>query len=200
MRPFLADNDIVYHKLEVVSATPRRKSKTKYVGRAHRGRLLRYLIADGNPFATSASMVRRSLLLDNGGMWEAPRGDAIDDFDLWLRLASDARLRVRFVDRRLGFYEVSGVNISASSRQKYIRYRRLFRRQLAILPGMYRTLANSHFEYILGRYALKLGMDDRAILHLRRVRLDVSPGKFLSAWMRIAIVRIGTLINCHRIE
>lgn len=176
------DADIIYHRLEVVySKDAVLKLRKNYVGKSFNHPLLFSMISKGNPFATSATAVRRSMVTALGGMWEAGTCDAIDDFDLWLRLAAELSPRVKYIPKSLGYYEVSDDNISAFSQKQYVRHRRLFRRQQFILPQKYKKIAGSEFEYILGVYALKLGLRRRALYHFCAISPWVAPKHFVYA-------------------
>lgn len=182
--------DIVYHQLRVVHTdAAHARSKFQFVGRRFTPPLLTSMIAEGNPFATSATAIRRKIVADLGGMWEAKTGDAIDDFDLWLRVVAQRSPRVVFVAEALGYYEISNNNISAFSKKQYIRHRRLYRRQQIVLPKSHRSFARSHFEYALGSYALKLGMTRRALNHFSRIDPFVTPRKFVYAAVKYVLAR-----------
>ena len=188
LKEMLSDADIVHHKLEIVySNNAQVRRKQKVVGQKSRRNLLRGLISQGNPFATSATTVRRKLVNEVGQMWEAPTGDAIDDFDLWLRLAAQCNPRVKFLDQSMGYYEVSDNNISAFGRKQYIRHRRLYRRQLSILPENIKEYALSNFAYSLGCYALRLGMLTRAAYHFSCMKIHLTPRKCCYAVIKFLI-------------
>lgn len=188
----LAGSDIVYHKLKVVHTSHRRHATQRpYVGRRYRTPVINDMISRGNPFAMSGTVVRRQLVLSSGGMWEAASGDAIDDFDLWLRLAYDPDVRISYIDRALGYYEVSDDNISATSVKQYIRHRRLYQRHLRLMPPGFRPFARAHFEYTLGSFALRLGLTRRALLHFTRVDPRISRKKFIYGLMKYILHRFG---------
>lgn len=169
------DDDIVYHQLKV-----ERADKSMALKPAH-GSLLgapfrvadpvMHMIRFGNPLATSATIVRRELLIRIGGF--NTTHDLIDDFDAWLRLAN-MRVRFRLIPRALGAYSVGGEQLSKVSTRQYQRYKNLFYYQLTVLPDHYRDHALSNFNYLLGSYALQLGQPG-ARDHFHKISITKEP-------------------------
>lgn len=99
----LAECDVVYHPLIKVPSTSKFKG-----GRFARSRPLRHPVFDdllrrGNVIPNSSAVVRRSTLLQVGGLNESVTLRSWEDFDLWLRIAQVSD-NFRFVDTALGFY------------------------------------------------------------------------------------------------
>lgn len=169
--------DVLYHRLEVRyedSCIPSRRVHGTHVGSPLRGKdLLEGFIRWGNPLATSGVTMRRALLLEHGGF--SSTVNSLEDFDLWLRLASVGS-RFLYVQSTLGVYWVHAGSISSSGAlEDYERYKRLYTRQLGLLPSRFRPLAESSFGYVLARKARQAGMTAAAAEHFQMVRPTLTP-------------------------
>jgi glycosyltransferase involved in cell wall biosynthesis len=71
----------------------------------------RDLLFKGNSISTSATVVRRQKFLDVDGFSEDMRFTAVEDYDLWLRLAR-AGCRIEYLHKILSVYRDWGQNIS----------------------------------------------------------------------------------------
>jgi glycosyltransferase involved in cell wall biosynthesis len=172
-------SDVVYHQLQRRGPS----AEGKVLGRPLAARdPLAGMLADGNPLATSAVLVRRHCLETMGGFDEDPRLASVEDFDLWLRLAA-AGARFRFVQTSLGFYWQGGDQISRFDADQYDRQNALFLKHQQSLPVPYRAMAKSHFSYLLGSYGLALGRADAAS-HLRQVVLRYGLIKWFKAFLK----------------
>jgi glycosyltransferase involved in cell wall biosynthesis len=100
--------DLVCHGEDWISenAAPRRM----FYGPAARATYAS-LLFNGNCISTSAVTVRRQALLRVGAFREEPRFVTAEDYDLWLRLASDGA-RIGFVREILGEYRIHDANAS----------------------------------------------------------------------------------------
>lgn len=184
LRAELADDrDIVYHPLRVERADHDGHAKPPHG--ADIGEPLRttdpigHMIRFGNPLATSGTTVKRELMLDIGGFDESRELASVEDFDAWLRLASKGA-RLHFLSEPLGAYWVGSDQISTFNVRQFERQRHLFRRQLTLLPEQYRARARSNFAYLLGSYALALGLPD-AQSYFRDLQLTKEPLRWLKA-------------------
>ena len=71
----------------------------------------RDLLFNGNSISTSATVVRQQKILEVDGFSEDMRFVAVEDYDLWLRLAR-AGCRIEYLHKILGVYRDWGQNIS----------------------------------------------------------------------------------------
>ena len=189
------DADVVYHPLRIDRGVNRRSSwlhRSEFVGFPVRGTdVVAHMIRRGNPVATSGATVRRAALLSIGGFTEQRDRAAVEDFDCWLRLAAQGQ-RFKFLPDVLGGYWFGGGNISVNAPLQYQRYRKLFEQQLQELPSKYFNEANSHFNYVLGIQAAKLGLQDQ-YTHFAQVRPRFGLGRWLkSRWMLASHQHGGT--------
>lgn len=105
------------------------------------------LLLEGNCLATSAIVVRRSLLTACGNFSANPAYATAEDYDLWLKLAR-AQAKISLIDDILGAYRFHGANTSSSRV-------RLAKATLAVLKA--HTLELRGFEWLLRiRLALKM--------------------------------------------
>jgi len=177
------DQDIVYHPLRVERAD--HDSAAKPAHGAEIGEPLRtddpvwHMIRFGNPLATSGTTVKRELMMAIGGFDESRELASVEDFDAWLRLAARGA-RLRYIPEALGAYWVGSDQISTFNARQFERQLHLFRRQLALLPARYRARARSNFGYLLGSYALDLGLP-KAQAYFRDLQLTQEPLRWLKA-------------------
>jgi len=150
-----AGADIVYHDLYIAHSSRHgwrfRRARTSPLPSP----AYKYLIDRGNVLTNSSVVVRRSLLLDIGGLSEDPALIAWEDFDCWLRLAkvTDKFERLR---EPLGWYWVGGGNLTSPLRTI---------RNLERMRSMYLcTERGDSSEHLPGWYHYGMG---RAHFHLR---------------------------------
>jgi glycosyltransferase involved in cell wall biosynthesis len=154
--------DLVYHKLRVTRSSQdddlNRPAHNPTLGDATRtADPVRHMLKFGNPIPTSACVVRRELLDKIGGFEESRALSSVEDFDAWLRMCSHGA-RLKFLPEVLGAYWIGSDQISTFNEQQMERQENLFRRQMEMLSGEHRKLAASNFGYLLGSYAIKLGL------------------------------------------
>lgn len=150
------DVDLLYHSLRVVTAAglTRVVDRRDVVGEQLRGDGLRHLALFGNPVPNSAAVVRRSLLLQIGGICEDR--SIIEDFDTWLCLL-ESGARIRYLNQILGNYWVGEDNISAFCRRQIDMHISLFKRHLPRFDPQLQAIAQSCHNYIIGSMFLQLG-------------------------------------------
>ncbi len=102
------------------------------------------LLFRGNCLSTSATVVRRRLVLDVGGFSEELRINGVEDYDLWLRLAK-AGGRFTYLHEPLGVYRVHplGVTSRIEEHRDHV---------LAVLDAHYQQWTNRSLRY---RYAMR---------------------------------------------
>ncbi|MBT1072530.1 glycosyltransferase family 2 protein [Pelotalea chapellei] len=114
--PLTNHNDVVYHACDVYSPGGKRLRRKK--SRQVTVPAFVDLMTRGNALITSSVCVRRDLLATSGGFIEDKTFIAIEDYDLWLRLALKTE-RFHFLSEPLGAYWADDENISGMS-EKYI--------------------------------------------------------------------------------
>ena len=89
--------------------------------------LYRSMLMDGNCLSPSATVVRRSLLVDNALFFnEAAEYAIVEDYDLWLRLAAFGA-NIGFIDDVLGDYIVDGGNMIGDTERLICNLEHLYR-------------------------------------------------------------------------
>lgn len=88
------------------------------------------------------------------------------------------------VPEPLGWYWVGCDQISTFSQVQYARQRNLFKKQLELLPSAYRARAKSNFNYLLGSYALDLGLPG-AGEHFNHISLSLEPVRWAKAKIKL---------------
>lgn len=145
--PRLGEADFIYHDFAIEGDSGPRKIGKR--SRQLHPPAFADLMTVGCSIVTSSVCVKRSLLEEAGGFAEEKELVAIEDFDLWLRIA---RLTERFLHLPLplGVYWVDDANISSFS-QKYIdRESRVCSRYLAYLDPEDRREAEVLLAYKTG--------------------------------------------------
>jgi glycosyltransferase involved in cell wall biosynthesis len=157
--------DVVYHDLyfaKTASSRPRLRRASTW---ALNSPVFSDLLERGNALVNSGVVVRRSKLLEAGGLSEDPRVASWEDYECWLRLA---RVTERFhrLGIALGFYWAGGGNVTRPARVV---------RNLGYMREMYFAAAGcaddselpGWYHYNLGRAHLQLGSYCEAVHHLR---------------------------------
>jgi glycosyltransferase involved in cell wall biosynthesis len=175
-----AGADVVYHDL-YIARSPRngwrlRRARTRSLSSP----AFKCLIEGGNVLTNSSVVVRRSLLLDIGGLSEDPGLIAWEDYDCWLRLAKVTE-RFRRLGEPLGWYWVGGDNLTSPQRtiRNLERMREMYLRVGGCdgddeLPGWY------HYGMGRARYHLRDYVDARRHMS-RAVRTRLPPGVWTMA-------------------
>lgn len=188
---FVNNTDIVYHQLTVHRAdacVDKKPPHGSLLGDPLRSAdPLMHMIRFGNPLPTSATTVRRELMMAIGGFDESRDLASVEDFDAWLRLASRGATML-LLPEQLGFYWVGSDQISTFGPRQYERQGNLFRRQLELLPPAYRAYAQSNFSYLLGSYALDLELPG-ASEHFQHVALTQEPWRWVKARFKLWCAR-----------
>lgn len=104
------DVDLIYHDLLIIDQN-KKVNKTKIFSRQLRRPVLKDLLVNGNIIANSSVVVRKSILLNIGGIDEKRELFAAEDYNTWLRISkiSDNFL---YLNKTLGFYLMDGEGIS----------------------------------------------------------------------------------------
>jgi GT2 family glycosyltransferase len=188
LEPHLNDwRDVVYHPLRVERVD--RAFTVKPLHKSQIGEPIRiddpiiHMIRYGNPLATSGTTVKRELIIATGGFNENIELASVEDFDLWLRLAT-AGARFYFLPQILGTYWVGENHISNFSERQFERQRHLFLHQLELLPDRYRSKAQSNFSYLLGSYALSLNLPN-AQTYFNELKFMVEPIRWIKSRVKL---------------
>lgn len=189
IRELCQDADLVYHDCHAVTGDGRRKKRIR--GRNLQAPVFEDLMLGWNPLVNSATCVRKSVLDKSGGFDEDRRLIAVEDFDLWLRIARITE-RYLYIPEVLGAYVLSDGNISQFSEQSLARERVVSERHAHLLNQERRQMAMRMVLYRQGLIYWHLGQGaksrDRflkALFPLRwRHRLLVFPWIMLSFFRR----------------
>lgn len=182
------DIDFLYHPLRVVTAqgltrTPERRSM---IGEPLRSEALRHMALFGNPVPNSAAVVRRSMLMQIGGICEDPAIVA-EDFDTWLCLA-EAGARIHFLSDVLGSYWVGEDGISIFSNRQIAGQIALFKRHAPRFNSDLRCVAEACHNYAIGSLLLQLGENNKlASDYLLQARNLPLLKMRIKRWMKLVI-------------
>ena len=120
------DIDLLYHDMLISNSSSNSQYKYLKAFEPRRG-MFHALLTTGVSIPNSSVVVRRSLLLEIGGVSEDRDLISIEDYDTWVKIAS---LTDRFtrIPMPLGFYEVGVSNISTASMLQIDRINYLYER------------------------------------------------------------------------
>ena len=190
--------DMLYHKLRVVEAigasggkVNRRRQLT--IGQPMGRDVFEHLTCIGNAIPTSTVIARRSVLLDAGGFREEPCYRAVEDFELWIRLARRGA-RIGFLDAILGWYS-TGDGISVASLAQMERHRLVLKSYSDCAPDTQRTAIEARINYVDATYLLGAGQPGAALRSLRRAGGLVSRNQRFVRWIKMgqALVRTASM-------
>lgn len=85
-------------------------------GQGKTGKVLKELVKD-NFIITSTVLMRRDLFRSAGGFSEEPWLRALEDYDLWLRVAASSA--IHYVEEPLAFYRYSSASLSRSAHESH---------------------------------------------------------------------------------
>lgn len=148
------DADLVFHDCHAVDASGRVRNRVR--GRSMSPPVFEDLMLGWNPLVTSATCVRKSVLELAGPFDEARALVAVEDFDLWLRVARVTG-RFRYLAEVLGVYALGGGNISQFSEASLAREEAVFQRHVEFLPPARRRPARKMMLYRHGLIYWHLG-------------------------------------------
>lgn len=152
---FLDGNDVVYHALEEMDATGSNARIIK-APQIDQDNPFIDLILNGNRLANSATCVRTSAFNGVGGVREDRSIVAVEDYDLWLRLAK-AKFKFKAIEQPLGKYIIGFDNISALS-PKFIRaLNAVIKYNSEDLSFSRRRKAQQFINYLIGSRNLNSG-------------------------------------------
>jgi glycosyltransferase involved in cell wall biosynthesis len=147
--PYLTDNDLIYHDLEVRSAISRYCRQKKIPARSLKGNITRDLLVNGNAIPNSSVVVRKSILDKVGPITEDKELIAIEDFDYWIHI-SEYTDRFLYIPKALGYYWIGDQNISHGLGQ-ISREKALFDKYYRRLTVNDQKVAYNFLNYKIGR-------------------------------------------------
>lgn len=162
-------SDFFYHSLRVVREYRWGNSREKrlILGEAISGDPFRQMMLIGNPIPTSATLIRRTLLLAHEGMSEERDLIAMEDFDCWLRLAS-AGARFVFLNQCLGNYWIGADAISNFTEKQIKGQKLLYQRAASKIQSSFLRQAMARQNYVLGSLYYRAAQPVLALKHLKQ--------------------------------
>jgi glycosyltransferase involved in cell wall biosynthesis len=170
-------SDIIFHNLDV--NMPKGKTRKTLKGRKLREPVFEDLLTKGNQILNSSVVIRKNLIEQEGYLNEDPNLFAIEDYDLWLRIAKITS-RFNFINEALGAYWVSNYNYSIANRKSIERMKHLYKIHLPAISDNKKHQAMALLNYIVTRERMLCG--DRFLLfnflrtvfHLKRTKFIIN--------------------------
>lgn len=159
VRTLCPEADLVCHDSDAVTAEGRKLRRIR--SRRLAQPVFQDLMLGWNPLVTSATCVRKSVLQQAGAFDEDRELVAVEDFDLWLRLARLTE-RFRYLPETLGVYVLDQGSISHYSEKNLARERAVFQRHVGFLPREKREAATKMMLYRQGLIHWHLGQGSQS--------------------------------------
>jgi len=160
----MGNTDLVYHDLDMEYASGEKKRmKARKIGQPP----FIDLLVDGNTIFTSTVCVRTHLLKEINGFSEDKALVAVEDYDLWLRLAANG-CRFHHLPQSLGAYWVGGGNITGKDARQVTRIDSVYDRYLPLLNKRDREFAARMKAYKQGKVYHEMADYKQAIACYRK--------------------------------
>lgn len=183
MRANTDGSDLLYHDLDVYTAAGRRLCTMK--GRQLQPPILEELLSRGNPVIASSVCVRRSVIELAGGFTEDKQLVAVEDFDLWLRIAMQNG-RFRYLAGSLGGYSMSNDSISGQTGRFIERHLALLARYEQHVDSAVWPEVTAYWSYCFGIRQCDLKSYGEARELFSRALHSRRPGLVAKSLLRIA--------------
>jgi glycosyltransferase involved in cell wall biosynthesis len=157
-----ASYDVIYHDLEIVFHDKGPRIKKTLRPRHLKAPVYRDLLLNGNCIPNSAAAIKRSVLLEAGGLDENKELVAVEDYDLWVRIAKTTD-RFIYIPSALGYYWIGGSNTTQASQKQINRYEAFYAKHLPDLEKQDAAVFMAMKNYNLGRIHEKMGNYREAI-------------------------------------
>ena len=158
---YLSSSDIIYHDLD------KYPPRALPIRRRIRGRQLMPpafvdLMVNGYAICNSSVAVRKRIVIEAGGFSEDKSLLAVEDFDLWLKIA---RLTERFtyIPRSLGAYWCGEDSITEVSDQQIKRIKTVFAKHACYLSNDAKEQSELLFCFISAKVKQQMGLFDEAL-------------------------------------
>lgn len=145
--PYLDHNDLIYHDLEI------HDTNHKIIGKLESRDLSKDafndLLLNGNFISNSSVIVRKRILIELGGITENRSFIAIEDFDLWLKIAYKG-YKFFWLSCTLGGYLMHNENLTSN-------HLIVIEKERTLLNSYENTLDRKTFKKIWTRYSYSWG-------------------------------------------
>lgn len=161
--------DLIYHDLYMDNGYG---DKKKMISRKLKKNSFRDLLVNGNTIKTSGTCVRKNVLVKMGLFSEQKKLIAVEDYDLWLRIAQ-AGYHFCYISKFLGTYWAGGGNITDIGNQQIDRLNAVYETYLPQLNNHDRRLAERMKGYIIAKIYHEMGCFTMAIkLYRKALRVN----------------------------
>ena len=186
----LADSDLIYHDMDMELASGEKKRmRNRQVGNP----AFTDLLVNGNTISTSTVCVRKTLLHKVNGFSEERSLIAVEDYDLWIKLAT-AGCRFRYFPQSLGIYWAGGGNITTKDFRQIDRINKVYEHYLPLLGERERKYAERMKSYKLAKVYHQMSEFKEAIALYKRSMLAQNISIRLKSvfFMAKAMLKMGT--------
>lgn len=180
--------DAIFHDCDVMTPTGIRRFVRKSM--SPRTPVFVDFMTRGCRIVTSSICVRRTILDRTGPFTEEPSFIAVEDTDLWLRVARETE-RFRYLPERLGAYWEDGTNISAFSDRYIDRITALHDKFASLLDPAARREAELLLAYRTAIVWRTLGRIDESRVLFRKTIASRNPKIRLYSLYYLARLAVG---------
>jgi glycosyltransferase involved in cell wall biosynthesis len=145
---YFVNNDVIYHKLQFYNKNGPMKKTTN--DRTLTTSVFKELLIKGNCLSNSATIFKKELAFRVGGVSEERHFQAVEDYELWLKMASHTD-KFYFLNKILGYYWIGDDNISQASEAYVKNITHLVNHYVKELNPDESAQALIYLEYIIAR-------------------------------------------------
>lgn len=147
--------DVFYHKLDIYTSNGKTTKKTRC--RKLKSPVFIDLMKNANAMTNSSVVVRKSIIVNAGGLCEDRDIVGVEDFDLWLRIS---RITEKFfrIPQSLGGYWIGAGNTSEVSDRQIDRLKAVHAHNIKYLSKEDQRQAEAILCYQIGRIKHKIGL------------------------------------------
>lgn len=156
--------DVIYHDFNIDGGSVLKK---KIIARQLSTPVFRDLLVNGNTICTSGTCIKTALLRETGGFSEDRQLIAVEDFDLWLRIAAKG-YTFKHLPAVLGSYWQGGGNITAKDDRQLKRINYVYGLHIPSLPPADQQAAKHMQAYLLAKVYVLMGDKTNARRFFRR--------------------------------
>lgn len=143
--------------------------KIGVIGKRYRDlNLIDGIMTCGNKIPTSSVMIKFEIIKNNS-FNENIRLASYEDVNTWINIFYTNCVKVKFVNKSLGFYTISIDSISKLSKLQIMKYLFFYKKNINKVSNSQLKFAESYKNYIIGTQFLNLGNYKNGILFLNRV-------------------------------
>jgi len=158
IKKYFGQYDVIFHELDYQGKNFKVGDKTTN-GREVTGNVYVDLLTKGNCLSNSATTLKKELVVHAGGVSELDELKAVEDYDLWLKVAKLSN-KFLYIKDSLGAYWIGDDNISTASEKYISKITYLVNDHVKSLDKEDQKEAYAFLDYIIARNYQAMGRTD----------------------------------------